>query len=168
MRCGIWDVGCGILDMRFEIRTNRTLHITHHILPLASCLLFLVSSCSDNSDSRKTSEAIHGEKAYVSTKMGNPEKGRLIYEKYCFYCHGREGRGDGAIGIAVSPHPADFVGDKKRMAKSDNELIKSISEGIHRDIGGEEMAMPRWKDILSEEDLWNVLAYIRELSKGGM
>ena len=137
----------------------------------SACLflfLFLLSSCSENSDSRKTSEAIPERKASVSTKTGNPEKGKLIYEKYCFYCHGREGRGDGAIGMAVSPHPADFVGDKKRMAKSDNELLESISGGIHRDVGGEEMAMPRWKDILSEEDLWNVLAYIRELSRGGM
>jgi mono/diheme cytochrome c family protein len=89
-----------------------------------------------------------------------------VYDKYCFYCHGREGRGDGAIGIAVSPHPADFVGDERKMAKSDDELIKSISEGIKRDIGSEEMAMPRWKDILSEEDMWNALAYVRELSRG--
>ena len=52
------------------------------------------------------------------------------------------------------------------MAKSDDELMKSISEGIRREVGSEEMAMPRWKDILSEEDMWNALAYIRELSRG--
>jgi len=151
--------------MRFEIKTNRTSHIAHHILPLVSCLLFLVSSCSQDSNSQKATVPASAEKTAVLTKMGDPEKGKTIYEKYCFYCHGREGRGDGAISIAVSPHPADFVGDKKRMAKSDNELIKSISEGIHRDIGSEEMAMPRWKDILNEEDLRNVLAYIRQLSR---
>ena len=52
------------------------------------------------------------------------------------------------------------------MAKSDDELIRSIADGIKRDIGSEEMAMPRWKDILSEEDMWNALAYVRELSRG--
>jgi len=140
---------------------------------ISSCLLllfFFLSSCSQNNSDPallksaevKTSQ----EKAEAKAKLGDPEKGKVVYEKYCFYCHGREGRGDGAIGIAVTPHPADFVGDKKKMAKSDEELIKSISEGIKRDIGGEEMAMPRWKDILSEEDMWNALAYARELSRG--
>ena len=131
-------------------------------------IILLPSSCSRDSNSQKTTAPPSSEKTAVLTKMGDPEKGKGIYEKYCFYCHGREGRGDGAVGMAVSPHPADFVGDKKRMAKSDDELLKSISGGIHRDVGGEEMAMPRWKDILNEEDLRNVLAYIRQLSKGGM
>lgn len=133
-------------------------------------LLFFLSSCSqNNSDAgllKSAGEKRSEEKIEVKVRQGDPEKGKVIYEKYCFYCHGREGRGDGAIGIAVSPHPADFVGDKKKMAKSDDELIESIAEGIRREIGSEEMAMPRWKDILSEEDMWNVLAYIRELSRG--
>jgi len=140
---------------------------------ISSCLLllfFFLSSCSQNNSDPallksaevKTSQ----EKAEAKAKLGDPEKGKVVYEKYCFYCHGREGRGDGAIGIAVTPHPADFVGDKRKMAKSDDELMKSISEGIRREVGSEEMAMPRWKDILSEEDMWNALAYIRELSRG--
>ena len=146
------------------------------VLPLkryinASLLLVIIllpPSCSQDSNSQKATVPASAEKTAVLNKTGDSEKGKVIYEKYCFYCHGREGRGDGAIGMAVSPHPADFVGDKKRMAKSDDELLKSISGGIHRDVGGEEMAMPRWKDILSEKDLRNVLAYIRQLSKGGM
>ena len=140
---------------------------------ISSCLLllfFFLSSCSQNNSDPallksaevKTSQ----EKAEAKAKLGDPEKGKVVYEKYCFYCHGREGRGDGAIGIAVTPHPADFVGDKRKMAKSDDELMKSISEGIRREVGSEEMAMPRWKDILSEEDMWNALAYVRELSRG--
>ena len=133
-------------------------------------LLFLLSGCrQSNSDPAllKSAEVkTSKEKVEVKVRQGDPEKGKVVYEKYCFYCHGREGRGDGAIGIAVSPHPADFVGDKRKMAKSDEELIKSISEGIHREVGSEEMAMPRWKDILSEEDMWNALAYVRELSRG--
>ncbi len=133
-------------------------------------LFFFLSSCSrNNSDTTplKSPEAKKSEqRVEVKAKKGDPEKGKVVYEKYCFYCHGREGRGDGAIGIAVTPHPADFVGDKRKMAKSDDELIRSIADGIKRDIGSEEMAMPRWKDILSEEDMWNALAYVRELSRG--
>lgn len=95
-------------------------------------------------------------------------QGEEIYFRYCHFCHGRKGYGDGPVGIALSPHPANFVEDRKRMAKSDDEMFKSITEGIHKDIGGEAMSMPRWQEILTEEERWSVLAYIRHLEKEGL
>lgn len=93
--------------------------------------------------------------------------GKEIYEQYCHFCHGYKGYGDGPVGIALSPHPANFVEDSKRMAKTDEELFKSITEGIHRDIGGEAMSMPRWQEVLTDHERWNVLWYIRHLEKEG-
>jgi len=98
---------------------------------------------------------------------GDPEAGKQIYGKYCHYCHGIEGRGDGPVSIGISPHPADFTADAKRMAKTDQELMKSITEGIKRDIGGEAMFMPSWKAILTEQERWDALAYVRLLEKRG-
>ena len=92
--------------------------------------------------------------------------GKEIYDKYCFYCHGREGRGDGAIAIAVEPKPIDFVNDKKRMAKPDRVLIKSITEGVQND-NDAPIVMPGWKAVLSVKERWDVLAYIRQLSEKG-
>lgn len=99
---------------------------------------------------------------------GDWTKGQKTYEMYCHFCHGRKGYGDGPVGIAITPHPADFVNDTKRMSKTDQELFKSITEGVHRDIGGEEMAMPRWQEILSVQERWDVLAYIRHLGAEGL
>lgn len=101
-------------------------------------------------------------------KAGDPAKGKEIYFKYCHFCHGTKGLGDGPVGLALTPHPADFVNDTKRMSKTDEELFKSITEGIHRDIGGEAMVMPRWREILSEQERWDVLAFIRQLSREGV
>ncbi|MBW7957219.1 MAG: cytochrome c [Deltaproteobacteria bacterium] len=98
----------------------------------------------------------------------NLAQGKDIYFRYCHFCHGRTGYGDGPVGIALSPHPANFVEDRKRMAKTDDEMFKSITEGVHKDIGGEAMSMPRWQEILTEEERWNVLAYIRHLEKEGL
>lgn len=95
------------------------------------------------------------------------EAGKAIYNKYCHFCHGPKGLGDGPVGIAISPHPADFVNDTKRMSKTDHEIFLSITKGVHRDVGGEEMAMPRWQDILTENDRWDVIAYIRFLGREG-
>jgi len=94
-------------------------------------------------------------------------KGKQIYEQYCHFCHGYKGYGDGPVGIALSPHPANFVEDSKRMGKTDEELFKSITEGIHRDIGGEAMSMPRWQEVLTDHERWNVLWYIRHLGEEG-
>jgi high-affinity iron transporter len=99
--------------------------------------------------------------------QGDPGAGRVIYEKHCRYCHGSKGLGDGAIGIALTPRPADFVNDTKRMAKSDEELYESISNGMQLAEGGEGMAMPAWKFILAAGERWDVLAYVRQLERGG-
>ncbi|MFQ5428373.1 MAG: c-type cytochrome [Thermodesulfobacteriota bacterium] len=100
-------------------------------------------------------------------KRGDASAGKVIYERHCHYCHGQKGLGDGPVGTAITPHPADFVHDSKRMARSDKELFKSISQGKQKKIGGEAMSMPRWAHILSEEDIWDVLAYVRELERQG-
>ncbi len=98
---------------------------------------------------------------------GDPAAGKVIYNRYCHFCHGRRGYGDGPVGTAITPHPADFVHDAKRMRKSDEKLYQSITEGIQRKIGGEAMAMPRWAGILSEKERWDVLSYVRELERKG-
>jgi len=98
---------------------------------------------------------------------GDTAAGKIIYERYCHYCHGRQGYGDGPVGTAITPHPADFVHDSKRMAKSDEKLFKSISNGVQRKIGGEAMAMPRWANILTEKQIWDVLTYVRHLESSG-
>lgn len=101
----------------------------------------------------------------IPSEPGDPLSGKVVYEKYCHYCHGPRGHGNGPVGIAVSPHPADFTTDKKRMNKTDEELFESISEGIRKDIGGDEMAMPAWKSILTPREIMDVVAYVRQLSE---
>ena len=75
--------------------------------------------------------------------------GGTIYNAYCVNCHGANGRGNGIA--------ADFVGDLERMAKSDEELLLSIREGTTGKIG----RMPGWENTLTEEQMIEVLKYIR-------
>lgn len=88
-----------------------------------------------------------------------PQKGRPIYEKYCLLCHGPEGRGDGPQGQMMKPPATNFKSPASRN-KSDAELMKIIREGHPNS------AMTKWTGILSESDMQNVLAYIRQLSGG--
>jgi mono/diheme cytochrome c family protein len=76
--------------------------------------------------------------------------GKAVYQKLCMACHQENGRGGGVA--------ADFVGDKNRLAKSDTELMRSIRMGFE----GEKLVMPPFGAVLSEPEIRNVLAYIRE------
>jgi mono/diheme cytochrome c family protein len=144
------------------------------LLCLIIIFLFMTGGCSQQDSSVEkavTNEGISQSEEDISLNpdekiVGDPVVGKRIYEKYCFYCHGREGRGDGAIAIAVEPKPIDFVADKKRMAKPDRVLIKSISEGVIKDDDAP-IVMPAWKAVLSVQERWDVLSYVRVLSERG-
>jgi len=53
---------------------------------------------------------------------------------------------------------ADFVGDKSRLAKSDAALLASIRQGYTGPTGA---VMPGWGHQLTEKQMLDVLAYIR-------
>lgn len=122
-------------------------------------ILILTSACSSGNNQRQSTEAVR--------RKPDLAAGERLYNKYCFYCHGKEGRGDGAIGIGLPIKPVDFVGDVERMKKSDEALFQSISRGIHRKIGGESLQMPQWDLIMKEDEIRDVLAYIRFLAEKG-
>ncbi len=88
---------------------------------------------------------------------GDASKGRPLYEKYCLLCHGPDGRGDGPLGLHMKPPAANFHKPESKH-KSDAELFTTIQEGHS------ETAMASWKHALSDDQLRDILAYIRKLS----
>jgi len=92
----------------------------------------------------------------VSATLGDPEAGKLIYEQRCAVCHGPQGRGDGPEAPFLSPRPGSLV-SAGTSVKSDADLLAVIANGKPR------TAMPAWKDLLTDEQRRDVLAYIRTL-----
>ena len=70
--------------------------------------------------------------------------GEALFKTYCASCHGSSGEGSAIANFKIS----------ERLVKSDEELSKSIREGKGQ--------MPAWGFLFSEEDIKNVLQYIRE------
>jgi len=77
--------------------------------------------------------------------------GRRVYLTFCVSCHQPDGRGGGIPGFAA----ADFVGPTSPLHKSDEDLLRVISQGI------EGKAMPAFGQVLSAEERGDVLAFIR-------
>ena len=92
------------------------------------------------------------------------EKGKQIYDRACLFCHGGEGMGDGPSGWFSgryeSPHPRDFVNESFKFRSTpsgelptDQDLFRTLSQGIPG-------YMPSFSG-LSEEERWQVIAYIK-------
>jgi len=84
--------------------------------------------------------------------------GRALYLKNCAACHGPDGLGDGDAGQSLSPSPAVLAYMITRPIAVDRYLLWSISEGGAQ-FGSQ---MPAFKDELTQQDMWEIIAYMRE------
>lgn len=85
--------------------------------------------------------------------------GGKLYQQNCAACHGESGEGDGPAGKQLSPPPANIAISSKMPMASDGYLYWTIAEGgvpLHT-------AMPPFKDALTKEQIWQIIAYLREL-----
>jgi mono/diheme cytochrome c family protein len=83
--------------------------------------------------------------------------GRAVYAENCATCHGKDGMGDGDGAKALSPSPALLAFMIRRPITVDEYLLWSISDGGK----AFDTDMPAFKDKLSREAIWNVVAYMR-------
>ncbi|NUQ38503.1 MAG: cytochrome c [Caldilineales bacterium] len=88
------------------------------------------------------------------------EEGAEIYTAQCAVCHGDGGMGDGPTAAVLDPAPAPIAHTSQMM--SDAYLFWRVSEGGVPF----ETAMPVWKELLSEEERWSVIHYVRGLGSG--
>lgn len=100
-----------------------------------------------------------GSAAFSETK-GDPAKGKQVYDTRCAMCHGPGGKGDGPASASLEPKPRD-LSDAEYMSGITNEyMYKIIAEGgAAVDMSP---AMPAHKGMLSEADIQNVIAHVRE------
>lgn len=85
-------------------------------------------------------------------------RGKDIFEKRCDGCHGRFGDGKGPNAVHMLPRPRDLTSTLFFAKVPDARLYASISEGVPG------TGMPPW-DYLSETQRWDLIDYIRSLSK---
>jgi len=83
--------------------------------------------------------------------------GGALYGPYCTGCHGAQGRGDGDAGLDLVPSPALLSHMMDVQGTVDEYLMWTISEG------GKpfDTAMPAFKDRLTEDQIWQIVAYMR-------
>jgi len=84
--------------------------------------------------------------------------GRGIYTQNCAACHCLEGRGNGPNAITLEKKPPNLTRDFYKQYP-DEFWFYRISEGVTG------TRMPRFQEVLSEEQRWYLVAYLKTLPK---
>ena len=84
--------------------------------------------------------------------------GRSVYLANCSFCHGTTGLGDAKIGQNLYP-PAANLTQQKTVTKTDGQLYWILQHGLSF------VGMPAWTGVLSDQQMWSVVNYVRALQK---
>lgn len=100
----------------------------------------------------------------AAQSAGDSRKGQAVYVEKCVLCHGGHGEGwDWGKKVASPPVP---VPDLATVAaqRSDQDLFEVIKGG--GEAVGRTRFMPAFAFQLSDDEVWNVVAYVRSLGQG--
>ena len=92
---------------------------------------------------------------------GNAAAGRDVHVANCVKCHGSGGKGDGPAGKLLKTKPADWTDKAKMNQMSDADLFNVIKNG--GGAVGKSKLMPAWGGKLSDQQINDVIAFIRSL-----
>jgi mono/diheme cytochrome c family protein len=85
-------------------------------------------------------------------------QGKTLFSVNCVMCHGPQGRGDGAVGNFLESNgytrPPDLTGPMT-VQRTDGEIFGIVTNGI--------FVMPKFSNLLSQEDRWQIIHHLRSL-----
>ena len=91
----------------------------------------------------------------------DPNHGKTYYYSYCIACHGWMMHGDGPSAVELNPRPRTLTRGDYMNKKTNLELFTVIKGG------GEAVSlsssMPNWGNVLQDQDIWNIVAFIRAM-----
>jgi len=108
--------------------------------------------------------AVHASVASHAEEQSNPVAptdenliaGGEVYAELCSRCHGIPGRGPSVFGGSFYPPAPQFT--LQASAYTEGELFWIVKHGI-RNTG-----MPSWGRLLTDQDIWQVVAVLRRLN----
>jgi putative copper resistance protein D len=86
-------------------------------------------------------------------------EGKRHFERQCTACHGKGGLGDGPAAKGLPKQPAN-LSEPHTALHTAGDMYWWLEHGIERS------GMPGFADVLSDEDRWDVINFLRAFSQG--
>ena len=127
-------------------------YVTIALLPFLFAVIFTAVATTVepwNAPARASAKKnpVHADAASIA-------RGKAVYTAECFTCHGSLGKGDGPQAAQLEINPGNLT---NLQGQSDGALFWKVSEG--------KKPMPTFSTKLSEQQRWDVVNYIKTLSK---
>jgi len=88
-------------------------------------------------------------------------RGSIAYRTYCVLCHGSTGKGDGRAAKMYTPRPANLT-----VSPFPDQYKEMIIRGGGPAVGRSPF-MPPWGDELTDEQISDLVSFLREVRKMG-
>jgi mono/diheme cytochrome c family protein len=141
-------------------------------LPSAFVFLAVLAGCKASSPSKVERSVMRWTKHTVSVRnksernplqptAENLAAGKEAFSHYCVACHGMDGQNTGVpFATSMSP-PVPSLSSAEVQSYTDGQLKWVIDNGIAPS------GMPGSKGILSDEEIWSTVLFIRHLPPAG-
>jgi mono/diheme cytochrome c family protein len=97
----------------------------------------------------------------TSATVDSIARGTRLYTNNCSACHGVNARGGGPMAGTTAVPPPALTGSTSHLGgRTDGELFRII-------VNGQSGGMPAWGGKLSDNEIWDVVNFLRSLDRGG-
>jgi mono/diheme cytochrome c family protein len=87
--------------------------------------------------------------------------GKEAFSHYCVVCHGNDGQNTGVPFVDHISPPIPSLASPEVQSYTDGQLKWILDNGIRPS------GMPGSKDVLSDDELWSIVVYLRHLPPAG-
>ena len=123
-------------------------------LVLALLAIVAVSAAAQNPGGSPEGKKL---KNPVASTPESIKAGQASFQKYCRFCHGADAKGNGPM-APKGTHPPDLTDAEWTHGSTDGEIFVVLRDGA-----GPKQEMKPFKGKMSDQDMWNVVNYLRSV-----
>jgi cytochrome c len=101
------------------------------------------------------------EKNPLPESAENIENGRVAFSHYCVACHGFDGQNTGVPFADHMSPPVPSLKSERVQSYADGQLKWIIDNGLSPS------GMPASEEILTDEEIWSIVVFLRHLPEAG-
>ena len=98
----------------------------------------------------------------VASSAASLEAGQKTFQKMCAFCHGKDAAGNGPMVPKGMTTPPSLIDETWDRGSTDGEIFLVLRHGA-----GPKFEMKPLPAKLTDQDLWNVVHYLRSLGAKG-